>query len=153
MKSALFPHYPSLFLHKNSWEGLMSLRNAEPWWNALFGLPLCRPRAIMPQLLINTSTNNFSSVSSRSTSLVQPVQTAGLNSPSWFCLSCVRKGTSQLLCRQRSGWGEEFTAALSSVGLWRICQWLNCLHRVFCAIVKALPVVCGQGWMQRNGSV
>lgn len=122
----------------------MSLSNAGPWWDALSGLPLCRPRAIMPQLLINTSTTSLFSVSSRSTSLVQPVQTASLNSHSWFCHVLGRE-------HLRSGW-EEFTAALSSVGLWRICQLANCLHGVFCAAFRELSVVCGQGWRQRNGS-
>lgn len=93
-----------------------------------------------------------SAVSSRSTSLVQPVPAAGLSSPSWFWLSCVSKGTSELLCRQRGGWGEEFTEALSSAGLWRICKLPGCLHRLFCAAVQALPVVWGQGWRQRSGS-
>lgn len=102
------------------------------------------------QLLINTSTNSLSCVSSRIPSLVQPVQAAGLNSPSWFCLSCVSKGTSELLLGQRSGWEVHSSTVLS----WAVknLSMANCLHRLFCAAVKALLVVCGQGWRQRNGS-
>lgn len=118
-KSALFPHCPSLFLHGNSWKGLMSLNNARPRWGALSWLPLCRPKAIWPPAADHHRRRLAELWRQRRHRHQQPLicfkqkQLVYLNQSkqlAWthlagFCLMCVRKWTSHLFCWQKSGWG------------------------------------------------